>query len=66
MPLLNSEETAAQIGVSISWLNHSRQIGTGPKYLKLGHAVRYRPEDVTAWLEKQARTRVWNFDEEAA
>lgn len=66
MPLLDTEETAAKIRKSVSWLNHARQTGSGPRYLKLGHTVRYRDEDVDAWLAKQARTRIWDFDGEAA
>ena len=60
--LLISKEVAARIRKSVSWLNHARQMGTGPRYLKIGHQVRYRPEDVDAWLEEQARTRVWDFE----
>ena len=25
----------------------------GPKYLKIGAAVRYKPEDISAWLESR-------------
>ncbi|WP_442577578.1 helix-turn-helix transcriptional regulator [Mesorhizobium sp. ASY16-5R] len=64
--LLNTQQTAEKIGKSTSWLNHSRQTGDGPQYLKIGHAVRYRPQDVDAWLEQQARRRIWQFDGEAA
>ncbi|MET3521456.1 helix-turn-helix transcriptional regulator [Mesorhizobium abyssinicae] len=64
--LLNTEQTSKKTGKSISWLNHARQSGEGPTYLKLGHTVRYRVEDVDAWLASKARTRVWNFDGEAA
>ncbi|CAN7517998.1 helix-turn-helix transcriptional regulator [Mesorhizobium caraganae] len=66
MSLLNTKETAAKIRKSESWVNHARQDGSGPKYLKIGHQVRYRPEDVEAWLEQQARTRIWQFDEPRA
>ncbi|WP_206535336.1 DNA-binding protein [Mesorhizobium sp. M7A.F.Ca.US.011.01.1.1] len=66
MTLLNSEQTASRIGKSKSWLDHSRQTGTGPKYLKIGANVRYRLEDVDSWLEQQARSRIWQFDGEAA
>jgi predicted DNA-binding transcriptional regulator AlpA len=59
--LLISKEVAERIRKSVSWLNHARQTGTGPRYLKIGHQVRYRSEDVDAWLEEQARTRVWEF-----
>ncbi|WP_214471093.1 helix-turn-helix domain-containing protein [Mesorhizobium sp. dw_380] len=64
--LLNSEQTASRIGKSKSWLEHSRQTGAGPRYLKIGHQVRYRPEDIDGWLEQQARTRVWQFDKPEA
>ena len=60
--LLTSPEVAARICKSVSWLNHARQTGVGPRYLKVGHQVRYRPEDVDSWLEAQARTRVWDFE----
>ena len=42
-----------------------RQTGEGPPYLKIGHAVRYRDEDVDAWLEQQLRQKVWEFDKSA-
>jgi predicted DNA-binding transcriptional regulator AlpA len=61
-PLLDNKETADRIRKSPSWLNHARQTGTGPRYLKIGCQVRYRPEDVDAWLEAQARTRIWEFE----
>lgn len=63
--LLTSKETAARVRKSESWLNHARQTGTGPRYLKIGHQVRYRPEDIDSWLEQQVRTRIWEFDRAA-
>jgi hypothetical protein len=35
-------------------MRHWRLTGKGPKWLKLGSAVRYRPEDVQAYLEGRA------------
>jgi len=61
--LLDTPQTAKRTGKSVSWLNHARQTGDGPEYLKIGHAVRYRVEDVDRWLESKARTRIWDFDE---
>ena len=60
--LLIGKEVAARLRKSESWLNHARQTGEGPRYLKIGHQVRYRSEDVDAWLEQQVRSRVWDFD----
>lgn len=43
---------------SLSFLRHRRSLGTptgsipGPRYAKLGKAVRYRREDLGAWLEE--------------
>jgi predicted DNA-binding transcriptional regulator AlpA len=62
MSLKRDPEAAAYIDMSPSWLQHSRVTGTGPKYLKIGNAVRYRTEDLDEWLAQQARTRVWEFD----
>jgi predicted DNA-binding transcriptional regulator AlpA len=60
--LLNSKETAAQLRISMTWLNHSRQTGTGPQFVKVGHTVRYRQQDIDDWLESQARTRIYEFE----
>lgn len=38
-------------GVSTSWLQKLRMLGNGPKFHKLGKAVRYSDTDVHAWLE---------------
>ena len=53
---LTDEETARYIGMSESFLRQSRMNGdrhnrtSGPKYLKIGRAVRYLKEDLDAWL----------------
>jgi predicted DNA-binding transcriptional regulator AlpA len=60
--LLRDQEAAAHIGKSPSWLQHSRTTGDGPPYLKIGHSVRYRSEDLDEWLARQIRTRVWDFE----
>lgn len=45
--------TAAYIGKPQRTLGQWRYIGKGPKYVKIGNAVRYRKADVDAWLEGQ-------------
>ena len=60
--LLTTAEAAALLDKSKGWLDQSRGKGTGPRYLKIGANVRYRPEDIQAWLDQQVRTRVWEFD----
>jgi predicted DNA-binding transcriptional regulator AlpA len=64
--LLRDPEAAAYVGKSPSWLQHSRQTGDGPPYLKIGTSVRYRSEDLDAWLQSQVRRKVWQFDVGAA
>ena len=44
--LLTSQETAALMQISLTKLEHDRCTGKGPRYAKLGGAVRYRKRDV--------------------
>lgn len=48
--LLNTAEAAAAIRLAIATLEKMRVHGTGPKFLKLGRAVRYRRADLDDWL----------------
>ncbi len=43
---LRDVEVAARLGVSRFTVRSWRLKGTGPRFLKMGRAVRYRPEDV--------------------
>jgi predicted DNA-binding transcriptional regulator AlpA len=49
--LLNEFDVARVTGLSVASIRRWRLFKQGPKYLKLGSAVRYRAEDVRAWLE---------------
>jgi predicted DNA-binding transcriptional regulator AlpA len=40
-PLLHPVQVAKLLGVSPSWLAKSRLNGTGPRFIKIGRAVRY-------------------------
>jgi predicted DNA-binding transcriptional regulator AlpA len=62
MRLLDEQEVADYIGKSVSFVQKLRSTGGGPRYLKIGASVRYRQEDVDAWLSGLERTRVWDFD----
>lgn len=46
-------EVASQLGVSRFTVRSWRLKGLGPRFLKMGRAVRYRPEDVDEY-ERQA------------
>ena len=47
---------AALLGLSRSYLRQLRVNGGGPKFSKLGAAVRYRVSDVLAWAEAKSAT----------
>jgi predicted DNA-binding transcriptional regulator AlpA len=50
---LTDIEVAARLGVSRFTVRSWRLKGLGPRFLKMGRAVRYRPEDVGEY-ERQA------------
>lgn len=49
--LLVVDEAAAYCSLSKSYLNTLRVTGSGPAFLKLGRAVRYRRSDLDSWIE---------------
>lgn len=49
--LLTAEELAEYVQLPVSSVNKWRREGKGPAYARLGRHVRYRREDVDAWLE---------------
>ena len=49
--LLTEHDVARITGLSVASVRRWRLLRQGPKYLKIGAAVRYRPEDISAWLE---------------
>jgi predicted DNA-binding transcriptional regulator AlpA len=51
--LLNEHDVARITGLSVASVRRWRLFKQGPKYLKIGSAVRYRAEDVKAWLESR-------------
>lgn len=52
--LLREREVSELTGLSLPTLRRWRLLNTGPRYLKLGgSAVRYRKEDLAAWLESR-------------
>lgn len=48
--LLNEYDVAHMTRFSVAALRHWRCRGGGPKYLKIGPSVRYKREDLEAWL----------------
>jgi predicted DNA-binding transcriptional regulator AlpA len=51
--LLNEHDVARITGLSVASVRRWRHLRQEPNYLKLGAAVRYRPEDISVWLESR-------------
>jgi excisionase family DNA binding protein len=51
--LLTQDELARYLGVKPGTLSAWRYRGQGPPAVKVGHLVRYRPQDVNAWLNER-------------
>ena len=48
--LLTEDEVARQLRVSVASLRRWRLERRGPQFIKVGSLVRYRPEEIEAWL----------------
>ncbi len=48
--LLRTPDVAKMLGVSITTIEHMRSAGRGPTWTKVGRSVRYRPDDIEAYL----------------
>jgi predicted DNA-binding transcriptional regulator AlpA len=51
--LLNEHDVARITGLSVASVRRWRLLRQGPKYIKIGAAVRYKTEDILAWLESR-------------
>lgn len=51
--LLDETQVSELIGFSLACLRRWRLIGEGPEYKKVGSRVKYRPEDLAQWVDKQ-------------
>ena len=54
--LLTPEETAAALGVSISWLAKARLTGTGSRFVKIGRSVRYPETYIRDYVRQRTRS----------
>jgi hypothetical protein len=59
-PLLLPDDAAKTLNLSTSWLAKARGDGTGPAYIKLGRAVRYKRTDLLKFIQEQTRTNTNN------
>jgi hypothetical protein len=52
LELLTDEDVARITGRSRSTLQKDRVVGRGPRFVRVGRLVRYRPVDVQSYLDK--------------
>ena len=52
-PLMSDHDVARIIRMSLATVRRWRRFNQGPKYFKIGAAVRYRREDVEAYLNSR-------------
>ena len=55
-PNLDEKETARFLKLKVKTLQAWRCRGDGPRFLKLGRAVRYRLSDIEAFVNERTRT----------
>ncbi|MAZ17622.1 MAG: excisionase [Ahrensia sp.] len=60
--LISTREAAEVLGVSSSYLAKSRLTGEGPRFIKIGARVLYRPSDLDAWLSERSRSSTAEYD----
>jgi len=53
--LYTTPQAAAYLGLSPNTLNRWRYTGDGPRFVKLGRAVRYRREELDDWVASCGR-----------
>lgn len=51
--LLNEHDVARLTALSVASVRRWRLLRQGPKFIKIGAAVRYRQADVSAWLQSR-------------
>lgn len=61
--LLNESQAAGFLGLAEITLRKYRVTGDGPHFIKMGRSVRYRQEDIDAWVEAR---RVKSTSQKAA
>lgn len=52
-PLFTERDVARVTGLSLASIRRWRLLRQGPRFIKLGAAVRYRPEDLAAFLDSR-------------
>ncbi len=66
LSLLKESEAARILNVEIATLRRWRWAGKGPRFLKIGGAVRYDPADLEAFIESCRRSSTSDPGQKAA
>ncbi len=54
--LIDEKEAARAAGLSVRTLQNYRQVGGGPRYIKISaRCIRYRRADLKAWADERLR-----------
>jgi len=51
--LLDEHQVAGMLAVSVSTIRRWRLLQRGPKFVKVGFSVRYKPETVRKWMDSR-------------
>ena len=54
--LLTETQVAVMLNIQVATLRRWRWIGQGPRFIKIGAAVRYDPQELKAYLANQVRS----------
>lgn len=60
--LLRTPEVSEWLGIPVSTLYQWRYRGVGPRAIRVGRHLRYRPSDVEAWLDRDAEGQLEDRD----
>ncbi|MFO7861005.1 MAG: helix-turn-helix domain-containing protein [Desulfosalsimonas sp.] len=55
MEFYTTEQVSNLLGIQPNTLEIWRHRGTGPKFIKMGRLVRYKSNDLEAWIDSQTR-----------
>lgn len=64
-PIMTVGQAATYLGLAVSTLNKWRCHGGGPVFIKMGRAVRYRAEDLDAFIDGRRASSTTDFEARA-
>lgn len=49
--LIDTEEVSRLTGIPVATLKYYRKVNLGPPWARIGKHIKYRPDDVKAWVD---------------